>query len=61
MKNFKDVFLGFADSNTEAERNPQMFIDSFFDPDDNINELLNGYKFVVSGRKGDGKTAYRRV
>lgn len=58
MKNFKDVFLGFADSDTEAERNPQMFVDAFFDPDNNIEELLYGYKYIVSGRKGDGKSAY---
>lgn len=58
MNNFKDVFLGFADSDTEAERNPQMFANSFFDPDNNIDELLLGYKYIVSGRKGDGKSAY---
>lgn len=58
MNNFKNVFLGFADSDTEAERNPQMFANSFFDPDNNIDELLNGYKYIVSGRKGDGKSAY---
>lgn len=58
MNNFKNVFLGFADSDTEAERNPRMFINSFFDPDNNIEELLNGYKYIVSGRKGDGKSAY---
>lgn len=58
MGSFKDVFLGVTDSDTEAKRYPQMFNDSFFDPDDNIKELLYGYKFVVGGRKGDGKTAY---
>lgn len=58
MENFKNVFLGCADSNTEAERNPKMFINSFFDPDNNIDELLFGYKYIVSGRKGDGKSAY---
>lgn len=58
MKNFKNVFWGFADSDTEAERNPQRFKDSFFDPDNNIDELLSGYKYIVSGKKGDGKSAY---
>lgn len=57
-KNFKDVFLGWSDSYTEAERNPKMFLNSFFDPDNNIEELLNGYKYIMSGRKGDGKSAY---
>lgn len=51
-------FLGCADSDTEAERNPKMFSTSFFDPDNNIEELLSGYKYIVSGRKGDGKSAY---
>lgn len=58
MENFKNVFLGWADSDTEAERNPNMFINSFFDPDNNIEELLYGYKYIVSGKKGDGKSAY---
>lgn len=58
MGNFKEVFLGQADSEKEAERNPELFIDSFFDPDNNIGELLDGDKYIVSGRKGDGKTAY---
>ena len=58
MNNFKEVFLGCADSDTEAERNPKMFSTCFFDPDNNIEELLNGYKYIVSGRKGDGKSAY---
>lgn len=42
MGNFKEVFLGCADSDTEAERNPKMFQTSFFDPDNNIEELLWG-------------------
>ncbi len=58
MGNFKEVFLGQADSEKEAERNPKMFVDSFFDPDNNIDKLLNGDQYIVSGRKGDGKTAY---
>lgn len=58
MGNFKEVFLGCADSDTEAERNPKMFQTSFFDPDNNIEELLWGHKYIVSGRKGDGKSAY---
>ena len=58
MKNFKDVFLGCTDSDTEAERHPKMFLDSFFDPDNNLEELLSGYKYIIGGRKGDGKSAY---
>lgn len=58
MGTFKDVFLGWSDSDTEAERDPKMFMKVFFDPDNNIDELLNGFRFIVSGRKGDGKSAY---
>ena len=58
MYNFKDVFLGCNDSDTEAERYPKKFVSSFFDPENNIQELLSGYKYIVSGRKGDGKSAY---
>ena len=35
-----------------------MFRSSFFDPEDNISELINGDRFIISGRKGDGKSAY---
>ena len=55
MYNFKEVFLGCSDSEKEAERNPKMFRSSFFDPEDNISELINGDRFIISGRKGDGK------
>ncbi|WP_097006979.1 P-loop ATPase, Sll1717 family [Lacrimispora amygdalina] len=58
MGNFKDVFLGYSDSDKEADRNPKMFSNSFYDPDGNIEELLNGDRFIISGRKGDGKSAY---
>lgn len=58
MYNFKEVFLGCSDSEKEAERNPKMFRSSFFDPEDNISELINGDRFIISGRKGDGKSAY---
>lgn len=58
MKNFKDVFLGCADSDTESLRHPKMFLESFFDPDNNLNELLFRDKYIMAGRKGDGKSAY---
>ena len=35
-----------------------MFTKCFFDPDNYLKELLNGYKFIISGRKGDGKSAF---
>ena len=40
MNNFKNVFLGFSDSDTEADRNPKLFKKSFFDPD-NYLEFKN--------------------
>lgn len=58
MYDFKSVFLGFSDSDKEAERNPEMFGKLFFDPENNLQELIKGDRFIISGRKGDGKSAY---
>ncbi|MBQ6895958.1 MAG: hypothetical protein IJN69_01955 [Oscillospiraceae bacterium] len=58
MVNFKDIFFGCSDANTEAERYPKDFKLSFFDPNNYMEELINGYKFLLIGRKGEGKTAY---
>lgn len=52
------AFFGDSDANTEKNRNPQKFEKSFYDPHNYLYELLDEYKFVVSGRKGDGKSAY---
>ncbi len=53
-----NIQFGTSDADTELIRTPKIFTNAFFDPDNNINELINGYKFVVIGRKGDGKSAY---
>lgn len=53
-----DVEFGTSDAETELIRSPQIFDKAFFDPHNYIDELVNGYKFIVSGRKGDGKSAY---
>lgn len=53
-----DVEFGSSDAETELIRSPQIFDKAFFDPHNYIEELVNGYKFIVSGRKGDGKSAY---
>lgn len=53
-----DVEFGSSDAETELIRSPQIFDKAFFDPHNYIDELVNGYKFIVSGRKGDGKSAY---
>ena len=58
MIDFKKIYFGCADANTEAERNPATFNKVFFDPYGHLEELISGDKFILRGRKGDGKTAY---
>lgn len=58
MIDFNKVFFGYSDANTEAERNPKEFKEVFFDPHENLEELVTGDRFILCGRKGDGKTAY---
>ena len=53
-----NVQFGTSDAETELIRSPQIFDRAFFDPHNYIDDLVNGYKFIVSGRKGDGKSAY---
>lgn len=58
MIDFKKVYFGCADANTEAERNPSTFRKVFFDPHNYLEELVTGNRFILYGRKGDGKTAF---
>lgn len=58
MIDFNKINFGFSDASTEATRCPQSFRKVFFDPHNYLNELVFGDRFVLSGRKGDGKTAY---
>lgn len=58
MINLKQVYFGCADAGTEADRNPSAFQKAFFDPYRYMDELTSGDKFILRGRKGDGKTAY---
>lgn len=58
MINLKEVFFGFSDADKEASRNPNTFKEVFFDPHGYLHELIDGDRFLVIGRKGDGKTAY---
>lgn len=58
MIDLNDVFFGYSDANTEAERNPEGFKKVFFDPHNYLDELISGDRFILYGRKGDGKTAY---
>lgn len=46
------------DAETEASRNPKEFQKVFFDPNGYLDELIEREKFILYGRKGDGKTAY---
>jgi len=58
IPDLKKAFFGDSDAYTEKDRDPQKFEKSFYDPHNYLKELLYGYKFVVNGRKGDGKSAY---
>ncbi len=53
-----NVEFGESSAETELIRHPEIFDRAFLDPHNYLDELVNGYKFIVSGRQGDGKTAY---
>ncbi len=56
MNDFKlsNIKIGYADGEKEAEEDN--FSDLFYTDNNKYNELLSKYKFIVSGRKGTGKT-----
>ncbi len=54
---FRDFKFGYADADTELRREPMLFDTAFYDPRKIVDEVLNGYKFIVLGRKGSGKSA----
>lgn len=58
MRNLKEVYFGCVDAGTEAERQPSIFRKVFYDPHNYLDEIIKGPRFIVRGRKGDGKTAY---
>lgn len=58
MNMIQNINFGASDAITEMERNPHDFDLSFFDPHDYLKELIEGDRFIVCGKKGDGKTAY---
>ena len=58
MVDLRNVYFGCADASTEAERRPETFKKVFFDPYNYLEELTNGDRYILRGRKGDGKTAY---
>jgi hypothetical protein len=55
---FKDYTFGFADSETELIRKPDIFKTAFYDPKEILNKLLYENHFILIGNKGVGKTAY---
>lgn len=57
-KKFEEYIFGFADAETEFKMNKQIFEEAFYDPKDIIDKLINGYQFMLIGRKGVGKTAF---
>ena len=55
---FADYKLGYADAARELLLEPDIFKDAFYDPFNNVDKLLNSWKFMLVGRKGVGKSAY---
>lgn len=53
----KDYKIGFADATKELKQAPEIFQNAFYDPKNMIDELKNGYKYMIVGRKGVGKSA----
>jgi len=56
--NFEEWTLGYADAAKEYLLQPIIFREAFYDPDKKIDKLLNSWKYILSGRKGVGKSAY---
>ena len=54
----KDYKFGYADAQKELVREPEIFEQAFYDPHDYLKELIDGYKYLIIGRKGTGKSAY---
>ena len=54
----RDYKFGYADAQKELDREPEIFEQAFYDPHDYLKELINGYKYLIVGRKGTGKSAY---
>lgn len=56
MENLKlrDISIGYADGLSES--NDNRFLDMFYTGNNKYSELLEKNKFIISGRKGTGKT-----
>lgn len=53
-----DYRLGFADAEKELLLAPEIFESAFYDPKNIENKLLHSWSFILSGRKGVGKSAF---
>lgn len=56
--NFEEWTLGYADAAKEYLLQPIIFKEAFYDPDKKLDKLLNSWKYILSGRKGVGKSAF---
>ncbi len=54
----KDYEFGFADATKEYIRKPEIFENAFYDTRNIVDKLINGFEFLLVGRKGVGKSAY---
>lgn len=45
------VKFGYADAAKELKEYPEIFDRAFYDPHNYLNELINGGKFLICGRK----------
>ena len=48
----KEFEFGFADATKEYIRKPEIFENAFCDTRNIINRLIDGYEFLLIGRKG---------
>jgi hypothetical protein len=56
-KSFREFTFGELAAETEADKNPELLRTGFVDVNGEVAELLNGYRFLVLGGKGTGKSA----
>lgn len=57
MYQLKMYRFGFADAETEYQREPETLEQSFYDPMEIVPKLTEDFPFLLVGRKGNGKTA----
>ncbi len=56
--NLDDIYIGKADG--ESESTNSKFMDMFYTGNNKVKELIDKSKFIISGRKGTGKTVLAR-